>query len=153
MEDITSPSLNINDIEKMVAQFVSQLDGATRIMIIDPYLYAASDKIDVASLFRNLLGEASSALEEIIFVTNGKNANAKVDIHAAVTALVPGCKIIDVQSDQIHDRFWIDPDAGKGLVMGTSLNGLGRKIALVDKLKTADVAEIVTLARAVGAPV
>jgi hypothetical protein len=153
MEDITSPSLDINDIEKVVAQFVSQLDGAKRIMIVDPYLYAASGTIDVASLFKNLLGKAISALEEVIFVTNGQKLNTKTAIHAAVSALVPTCKIVDFTTDQFHDRFWVDPDAGRGLVMGTSLNGLGRKIALVDRLKTADVGEIVTLARAAGAPV
>jgi hypothetical protein len=152
-EDITSPSLGINEIEKVVAKFVARLDGAKRVMIIDPYLYVGSSKVDVVGVFKNLLGKASSALEEIIFVTNGKKTDAKPDIHAAVSALVPNCKIVDVVTSEFHDRFWIDPDAGKGLVMGTSLNGLGRKIALVDKLQDADVLEIVKLAKVAGAPV
>lgn len=153
MEDITSPSLHIDEIEKVVAKFVACLDGARRVMIIDPYFYAGSNRMNVADLFKNLLSKASSALEEIVFVTNGQKADAKVDIHAAVNALVPNCKIVDFVTSEFHDRFWVDPDATKGLVMGTSLNGLGRKVALVDRLHSADVAEIVNLAKAAGVPV
>lgn len=152
MEDITSPSLSINEVENVVAKFVAQLDGTRRLLIIDPYLYAKSSAVNVADVFKNLLGTACSALEEVIFVTDGKRTNVKAAIHAAVIGLVPHCKIVDVATDQFHDRFWVDPDAGKGLVMGTSLNGLGRKIALVDRLQDTDAVEIVTLAKAAGAP-
>jgi hypothetical protein len=152
MEDITSPSLSINEIENVVGKFVAQLDGAKRLLIIDPYLYAKSNAVNVADVFKNLLGKACSALEEIIFVTNGEKADVKVAMHVAVGALVPQCKIVDVATDQFHDRFWVDPDAGRGLVMGTSLNGLGRKVALVDRLQDADAVEVATLAKAAGVP-
>lgn len=152
MEDITSPSLTIDDIEKLVAKFVARIDGAKRILVIDPYFYAPSRTTNVADSFKNLLGHAISALEEIIFVTNGQNTASKADIHAAVTALAPACKIVDFVTSEFHDRFWVDPDSSKGLVMGTSLNGLGRKVALVDRLNAADVAEIVGLAKAAGVP-
>jgi hypothetical protein len=151
MEDITSPTLSVNDLERVVSRFVSGLDGAKRIMVIDPYFYGSSATPNVASLFQTLLATASSALEEIIFVTNGMSAN-KSDIHAAVNAVAPSCNIVDVTTQAFHDRFWVDPDASKGIVMGTSLNGLGRKIALVDRLQDADVTEIVSLAKAAGVP-
>lgn len=152
MEDIISRSLDIDEIEILIAKFIARLDGAKRILIIDPYFYAPSHTTDVAVIFKNLISHAISALEEIIFVTNGQNVGAKADIHAAVAALVPACKIVDVVTSDFHDRFWIDPDRNNGLVMGTSLNGLGRKVALIDRLNDTDVAEIVDLAKIAGAP-
>lgn len=149
MEAITSPSITINEIERVVGQFVSALDGARRILIIDPYFYAGAAEANVADTFRNLLAYASSALKQIIVVTNGKD-KGKADIHAAVRTLIPGCNIVDHVRSEFHDRFWLDPDSGKGLVMGTSLNGLGKKVALVDRLQGDDVAEIIRLTRAAG---
>ncbi|MCH8686089.1 hypothetical protein [Pedomonas mirosovicensis] len=152
-EDVTSPSLSVDDIEKLVAKFVTLLNGAKRILIIDPYFYASSSSVNVADLFKNLLGHASSELEEVIFVTNGKKVDARADIHAAVKALVPDCEITEFVTDDFHDRYWIDPDSDKGFVMGTSLNGLGRKVALVDRLQGSDVVDIVSLAKASGAQI
>ena len=43
---------------------------------------------------------------------------------------------------EFHDRFWI-VDEKKGLFIGTSLNGLGRKYALTDFINDEDIADIV----------
>lgn len=153
MEDVTSPSMHINDIEKVIAKFLSKLNGAKRIIVIDQYFYSKSKTIDVSAVFRNLLSGISGSLDEIVFVTNGKKTEAKTDIHSAVNTLNAGTKIQDFITDEFHDRYWIDPDNNIGVVMGTSLNGLGNKIALVDKLRPDDVAEIVSLAKGLGAPI
>lgn len=38
-------------------------------------------------------------------------------------------------TNEIHDRFWIDPDNKKDLIIETSLNGIGKKIFLFDSLE------------------
>lgn len=152
MEDVTSSSMAINEIENVITKFVSGLDGAKRIVIIDPYLYSKSKTVDVPVTFKNLLSAFSSELQEIVFVTNGEKNEIGVDIHAAVTSLRATATIKDFVTDEFHDRYWIDPDNLIGIVMGTSLNGLGNKVALVDKLRDDDVAEIVKLAKALGVP-
>jgi len=153
MEDVTSPSMSINDIENVIGKFLASLNGAKRLVVIDPYFYSKSSTIDVAIVFKNLLSGISGALEEVMFVTNGKKADAKADIHAVISALDTSIQIRDFTTDEFHDRYWIDPDNNTGIVMGTSLNGLGKKIALVDKLSEDDVVEIVRLARENGIPV
>ena len=45
--------------------------------------------------------------------------------------------------NEFHDRFWVGIDNRKGVVLGTSLNGIGKKIALVDILKESDVDAII----------
>ncbi|SAL80102.1 hypothetical protein AWB68_05783 [Caballeronia choica] len=152
VEDVTSPSMKINEIEKVIAKFLSHLDGAKRIVIIDPYFYRKSKTVDVPAIFKSLLFGFSSVLEEIVFVTNGRKNETGVEMHAAVKALRAGATIKEFVTEEFHDRYWIDPDKNTGIVMGTSLNGLGSKIALIDKLRDDDVAEIIRLAKALGAP-
>lgn len=142
MESITAPSMPINEIEKVVATFVAKLQGSKKIIIIDPYFFSKSSKIDVAQLFLSLLSKISSNLEEICFITNGKKNDAREDILSAISPTIKVCHII---TDVFHDRYWIDPDSNKGIIMGTSLNGLSNKISLIDLIRPDDVAEIVKL--------
>ncbi|UJR55307.1 hypothetical protein [Dickeya zeae] len=153
MEDITSPSMTINDIEQVIAKFLINLNGAKKLVIIDPYFYSKSKTTDISIVFKNLLSGISSDLEEIAFISNGRSTDTKNDIHSAVSSLDPGISIKDFSTDEFHDRYWIDPDNNIGIVMGTSLNGLGKKIALIDKLRSEDVEEIVKLAKTIGAPI
>jgi len=150
MEDITSPSMSINEIEKVVAAFVAKLQGARKLIIIDPYFFSKSSKTDVAQLFSRLLSQASSNLEEICFITNGRKNEAKTDILSVIGQAIT---VHHVTTDEFHDRYWIDPDANKGIIMGTSLNGLGNKISLIDHIRADDVAEIVKLAKQLGSPI
>jgi hypothetical protein len=150
MEGIMSPTMSVDDIKRVVLKFVSTLVGASHLSVIDPYFYAKSSKISTPAIFSDLISEISTTLEKITFVTNGRRNETKVDIHAAVSLLNNRTKISDYVTDEFHDRFWIDPARNIGLVMGTSLNGLGNKIALVDKLAPDDVNEIVRLAKEQG---
>ena len=150
MEDITSPSMSINDIEKVVAKFVGKLQGAKKLVIIDPYFFSKSANTDVAQLFSRLLGQASSDLEEICFITNGRKNEARNDI---LSVIDPKIRVHHVTTDEFHDRYWIDPDTNKGIIMGTSLNGLGNKISLIDRIREEDVAEIAKLAKQEGSPI
>ncbi|CUW48567.1 hypothetical protein [Novacetimonas hansenii] len=149
-EYIISQSMEISNVESIVSRYVEHLNGSKTIMIVDPYLYANSKQIDTVGMFSKLLQKASSCLERVVFVTNGQKTDNKTSMHSAVRSLVPNCRMVDYSSDDIHDRFWIGVDTGKGIVMGTSLNGLGRKIALVDKLQDYDVSSIINLARDSG---
>lgn len=151
MEDITTPSMTINNIENIILKFIGELKGAKKIIIIDPYFYAKSAKVDVPKLFMRLLTQISISLKKITFITNGMKADIKNEIHSMIKALNHQIIIQDIITDEFHDRFWIDPDHNKGVVMGTSLNGLGNKISLVDMLSENDVIEIYKLAKKIGA--
>lgn len=147
LEDITSPSMTINQIENVIARFLGKLKGARKLLITDPYFYAKSNKIDVCQIFINLLSPLANDLEEIYFITNGKTMDIQKKIHSGIKILNKKINIYEAVSDEFHDRFWIDPENLKGLVMGTSLNGIGNKIALVDHLHRKDVEEVTDLAR------
>ncbi|WP_434776856.1 hypothetical protein [Neisseria sp. Ec49-e6-T10] len=146
MEDVLSQTMSINQTEYIVAKFLQKFNNTKRILIIDPYLYKKSDKHDIPSLFGRLIAPFASTLEEIIIVTNGKESEIKTDMHLEIGKLNSKVKINDVETKAFHDRFWIDPDNRTGVVMGTSLNGLGNKISLIDYIGFNDVDELIELA-------
>lgn len=147
MEDITSPSMSINEINKVIDKFVMNLNESKRLLIIDPYFYASSNRVDSVATFTRLIDKISGELTEITFVTNGRKIDTKVAMHEKLKSMLPDIEINDFSTDEFHDRFWLDPDRLVGIVMGTSLNGLGNKISLIDKLSEQDTCEIVNLVK------
>jgi hypothetical protein len=149
---VMHPGISVDEIEKLILGFVGKLKGVKNLLIIDPYFY--SSEATVLVLFENMVRELSSSLESVTFFTKthvDAKARAKADpaaMHAVLTKIVPAIKIKDVKTEDFHDRFWIDPDRNIGLVMGTSLNGVTKKIALIDHLKHMDAAQIAKMAMA-----
>lgn len=146
---VMHPGIHVDDIEKLILGFLSTLQGVKNLFVIDPYFYTSEPP--VLALFEKMMKEVAATLESVTFFTAKSRSKAKSDptaMHAVLKKVIPAIKIKDVKTDDFHDRFWIDPDRKKGLVMGTSLNGVTNKIALIDHLRDADAAQLVTLAQA-----
>ncbi|MDN7602651.1 hypothetical protein [Burkholderia gladioli] len=143
---VMHPGITVSEIEKLILGFVKKLSGVKNLMIIDPYFY--SSEAPVLTLFERMIGELSSGLESVTFFTKVRPKIDRTAMHEVLTRLVPTITIKTVETEEFHDRFWIDPDAYKGIVMGTSLNGVTKKIALIDHLGRKDVMQIAALARA-----
>lgn len=148
MEDVTSPSMTVDDVESTVAKFVEQLRPLNNLLVIDPYFYAASTTAH--ELLQRLLSPHQQDLMSVTVICNQISAPNAENMQAAIKSVSPNASINEIQSKNFHDRFWINPHSGAGLVMGTSLNGIGRKIALVDRLGDKDVQEILELAKDAG---
>lgn len=148
MEDITSPSMAINDIEKVICAFVQRIAPASRLLVIDPYFYSANSSAKSHELFTRLISPLYPNLKDIFVISNNPSGPTCVAMHSELRA--KGVQVTDRKSNQFHDRFWINPDNKKGLVIGTSLNGIGNKIALVDHLNNQDVSTLLNLAKAEG---
>jgi len=144
MEDITTPGMEVDELEGVIEKFVRSLAGARRLIIVDPYLYGSSkDPASVSSRFGKMIGWLGDELEEIITYTNGQS-QGKQQLQLAVTSARSSVSFDDRVQTDLHDRFWIDPDEKRGIVFGTSLNGLGLKLALVDRLSSDDVETILS---------
>ncbi|AMO94388.1 hypothetical protein CFter6_1686 [Collimonas fungivorans] len=139
--------IHVDEIENIVVEFLSSLKGVRNLLIIDPYFFKCAADIASLELFKRIVAEISENLEKVTFITNGSGMVGKSNVFDALKSVKSSVEVSDVKTDEFHDRFWIDPDTNKGIVMGTSLNGIGKKIALVDKLQNHDVKEILRLAR------
>ena len=149
---VMHPGITVDEIEKLILGFLGEMKGVRNLLIIDPFFYSSEPA--VLTLFENMMRALSASLESVTFFTKSHTdakARAKADptaMHAVLTKIAPSIKIKDVKTDEFHDRFWIDPDRNKGLVMGTSLNGVMKKIALIDHLRRADVVQLAGMALA-----
>ncbi|MGV0981020.1 MAG: hypothetical protein ACOYB0_01525 [Polynucleobacter sp.] len=141
---VLHPGFQVDDIEKVILGFIERLNGVKNLLIIDPYFY--STETACVNLFGKMISKISDRLETITFITNGQTISQKTAMHEVCRALIPKIKIRDVLTNEFHDRFWIDPENKNGIVIGTSLNGIGKKIALIDYISSNDAKEIAELA-------
>jgi hypothetical protein len=141
---IMHPGITTDEIEVIVLGIMSKLDGAKHLLIIDAYFY--DDKPECLLLLEKIVKSMSSKLEKVTLITNGKREKLRPAMHGVFSKVVPGIQINDVATDEFHDRYWIDVDSTKGVMVGTSLNGIGKKIAMIDYANAADSREMVRLA-------
>jgi len=138
--------IHVDEIANIVVNFIRRLEGVKNLLIIDPYFFKCANDTSSLDLFRLIMSEICVNLEKVTFITNGAGIDRKDEVFNIVKSVKSSIEVSHVKSEEFHDRFWIDPDVNKGIVMGTSLNGIGKKIALVDELQTKDVKEISMLA-------
>ncbi|WBA10276.1 hypothetical protein [Salinivibrio kushneri] len=140
MDDVTTPSMHFDDIENVFHRFVERLNPADELIIIDPYFYPKQEQLeDIANKFISLISPIYSSLKNITVVSNGNNKSVSSKFHAYLKRSNSGLLVKDIITNEFHDRFWINPVNQKGLIVGTSINGIGKKISLVDKLRDEDV--------------
>lgn len=147
MEDIVSPSSSVSDVRLVFHKFLDSLSPLKELLIIDSYFYANGSE-ETPHLFVSLLGERISSLETLTVISNPCYYSMKEKMHSAIYSQNNSVKIIDKHSKEFHDRFWINPVNKTGLVVGTSLNGIRKKIFLVDRLSSHDVKDILKLVEA-----
>lgn len=143
---VLHPGITVDEIEELILAFVGKLKGMKNLFIIDPYFYSSEPA--VVALFEKMMMQVAAPLESVTFFSKRRPSSERVAMHTVLANLKPSVKIKDVETNAFHDRYWIDPDGKKGLVMGTSLNGVTKKIALIDHLGSADAAQLAAMAQA-----
>lgn len=143
MDDITTPGMHINDIELVFHKFVMTLKPIETLIIIDPYFYPKTSDIDeISQKFIRLISPVINDLKKIVVISNG---NHKSSIDGYISKLREENQNLEVNnhfSNDFHDRFWLNATENRGIVVGTSVNGIGKKISLVDTLASSDVEQV-----------
>jgi hypothetical protein len=115
----------------------------TSMLLIDPYLYPLSHDHSYESDLTTVLGPIVSKVALIRVATLKKrDANLEARIEASMRSINSAIRIEKKYTNIFHDRFWIADDA-RGLFLGTSLNGIGKRYALIDYLSEQDTLDIV----------
>lgn len=133
-EDILSKSEKIDDTIKIIHNFISIFNKTEEIFIIDNYILTKDSPWDI---FYKIIEPIKDTLQKITFITYCIDDSTKQFFIYELSKLDIKCQIYC--SNQFHDRFWIDTNNEIGIVIGTSLNGINKKIALIDRLGYADV--------------
>ena len=152
LEALVAPGTTMTTVLPLLHAFLGSLAITTDLVIVDPYFFAPTRDAAYPQLVQQVLQPLLPTLRNLSIVTLANKPKRKkvvdqTSVVAVANALVsasPNLNFVHKTSNDFHDRFWIDPIGGKGLIVGTSLNGLGKKYALVDHLNQADAADVIT---------
>lgn len=136
-EEVLLDNISDDDIVNKFNCYLEQIksEGAD-LVIIDPYLLSGSD-LNYTNTLINILKKAKAKKYTIITDQNNIDNTCK----NYILKEFPDIEII--YTKKIHDRFWIC-NRKTGLYVGTSLNGIGRKLTLINLLKKSEVTTIVS---------
>lgn len=147
LEHIVAKGTPDNKIIPVVHKYLDKVNIDKELIIIDPYFFAARPKNpNYVTVLEQILDKYISIIEDLIIVANSYNVDTTIKnlIESTLKSKKSTLNIIHKQHNDYHDRYWISGAREKGIVMGTSLNSLGNKVALLDRLNTSDVRDIVS---------
>lgn len=158
LECVVGKNEPLSVITSLTSDYVNEIlisaNANQELIIVDPYLFKHNSHCSSADLqnrITNILRSSTNKISKIICVTD--NANYEVAIKNAVESSLQSINstlTIDVKfSTDYHDRFWI-ANRKKGFVMGTSINGLGNKMCLIDFIDALDVNDVVNALKTDG---
>jgi hypothetical protein len=124
---------------------VKALSPSKDLTIIDPYFFhcRCADTADYLSFFRKIFEEVITRITLMRFVTGfDYDPDIYKSIQHEIATLNPKAQVLCTKSNAFHDRMWI-ADEAKGMFVGTSLNGVGKRYALTDFMRDDDTAAVV----------
>ena len=104
-----------------------------------PYIRNPSEEQTYKTELVNLL--VSLHAKKVIFCSKEKKNTVmfqSIETELQNKGIILG---FDQRLEECHDRFWYCPETQKGVMFGTSLNGIGKKICRIDELSDLEVKE------------
>lgn len=112
------------------------------LLIVDPYLFPANPDANYLQDLISLIAPAvERGIDPTIATKADRNGALEASFLSGLASLRVGATASIKYTNAFHDRFWIADDE-RGLFVGTSLNGVGRRYAVADYLDEADAQEI-----------
>lgn len=145
LEHVVPKGSDLNSTVPILQTYLNKVGVDNELIIVDPYFFSNSSNPNHASEVVSILSPYLSNLQDLYIVTNSNSTNStiKTDIISGISGINSAINIHHKQSNDYHDRFWISNNREKGMITGTSLNGFGNRLALIDRLNTSDVRDIV----------
>ena len=150
-EALGTTSHRPSDIKDLIQKYLDRIVTTNKLLIVDRFIFPTNHDSTYATFVGDILDKYIATLDEITFVTSpSHNRTIKSSIETLLKSKKSTLNISYKFSDEFHDRFWISDHNDKGLFLGTSLNGYGRKYALIDYINTSDVRQIISELREQG---
>ena len=151
-EALVAPGTNSSDVLTLLHVFLRGFAASVELVVIDPYFFAPTTDPNYSTFIEQALHPLLPTLSKLTIVTLPNKAAPTLiaTVRDALCGSAPQLQIDHKTSAAFHDRFWVDPIAAKGFICGTSLNGLGKRYALIDHLQPSDAADVVTALRNEG---
>lgn len=138
LQKTDDPSLLISTVK----HHLTLLGAKDELLIIDPFFFPESANADYLARLEAIFSDAISSVNHLrIVVGSERNLSLERDFLDMAQRVRPLITTAVISTDTFHDRFVIG-DAAKGFFIGTSLNGIGRKYAIMDYMNDEDAKEI-----------
>jgi len=135
-------------IGDMLRDKLKTLSPSNEIIIVDCYIFPKKlkeDTKDYLKFLTDIFSPTISNIKHMSFITCHKyNTNLFFDFKESLIKLNPALSVVCKTTEEFHDRFWII-DRTNGLFIGTSLNGIGKKYALVDFIRDNDTKDLMNV--------
>lgn len=136
-EDVLPMNLSDEDKKKYILTHLEKIKPQNEILyIMDPYIFPHNTDDNYLQFLAELL---QSSKAKKTFVITHKNYNK--DLYGDLTTNIDNVEILI--NENCHDRFWIVPKYKTGFVLGTSLNGIGKKLCILKILDAKEVELII----------
>jgi len=145
---LMTKSVDVQDkcvLVEMLRDMLMKLSPTKSLLIIDSYIFSSTKNEDeYLQMFKDIFSQSIDKVTSLGFITKPNyNHNLFERCKSLLLSLKPGLTIDCKTTDDFHDRFWI-VDQTKALFVGTSLNGVGKRYALVDFIREDDTKDIIT---------
>jgi hypothetical protein len=148
-EDVVPRGATSSVVRDILLRFLSSIEVDSELIIVDPYFFH-SNNAAYLDLVKDILEPFAGVMSDLYIVTLPDKVRGQADVMNAIASRCPDVAVHPKTSTDYHDRFWLSHGRRRGLLTGSSLNGLGRKYALIDRLAEDDVQVIVGSLRESG---
>lgn len=139
-ESVSNPK-EIDDISTFMINTLKILcSKGNTVVVTDDYLFKPKNDLQYEGNLNKIL--KSLLANKIIHYGRKDNINNKLFNKVKENLKDIGTTLIHEDRDDCHDRFWITEETKKGIVMGTSLNGICKKLFFYNELDNYDVIDI-----------
>ena len=118
-------------------------DQTEDLIVVDPYVFSGTrgSAPDVAEEFKRAARVGGKSLKRVHFIYDTGHTTHAVRSEIEALCAKNKVRMTEHSTDTIHDRVWI-ADRTRGLVVGTSFNGLGSRAAFLLPLPDPDLAAV-----------
>ena len=136
-EEVLWKNMTVNEKVNKFSGNLSKIGSKNvELIIVDPYIFS-SEQDEYCEILASVLN--SSEAKRIIIVTDKRNYKEESSLKVSAKINIA----MDIKySVDFHDRFWI-ANREKGFYTGTSFNGIGKKLSLINILTDNDVKDII----------
>lgn len=135
-----------NDAFNMESYVIDILDNlksqGNTVIITDNYLFPKKCNDIYKKCLKNILNHLKA--KEIIHLGTDRAFNKNLFDYVKIELSFSKTTLNHENADDFHDRFWIAKETLSGMVIGASLNGIGKKFCYYNELNRQDVETILS---------
>lgn len=129
----------LENVDKEIKEYIKGLGCENKTLVItDPYLFKGNQETK-KRVIKLLIASKAKKIISLIDIDNINMFDKKFYELVKEGLKCKGIKLECIKNNEFHDRFWFCLEEKKGFILGTSLNGVAKRISLLADLEQKDM--------------